>query len=188
MPPARFHTNIVMEPGALPCTSSCCCDVTIASAMVGLLSDTRVMFAPTFTTADRPTSRSIVAGSMSTDDPPAVPEPLATAVVSTWARAPGARTITKKTKTRAAARAGLESRGAPGVVQGFIGLLLANDFFGALVAADDLHGRHRLGSGRRCGHRRRTRGTGDLRRRRWLHGRAEQARRPHTGRGRRREV
>src|SRR6476659_3900724 len=132
MPPARFHTNIVMEPGALPCTSSCCCEVTIASAMVGLLSDTRVMFAPTFTTADRPTSRSIVAGSMSTDDAAAVPDPLAPAVES----------------TRAPARAGLESRGAPGVVQGFIGLLLADDFFGALVAAGDLHGRQRLGSGR----------------------------------------
>jgi hypothetical protein len=55
MPPARSHTNIEIVPGALPCTSSCCCDVTMASATSGLVSDTRVMPAATLNTAERPT-------------------------------------------------------------------------------------------------------------------------------------
>ena len=56
MPPPRSHTNSEIVPGAFPCSSSCNGEVTIASAMLGVVSDTRVMGCPTEMTVDRPTS------------------------------------------------------------------------------------------------------------------------------------
>ena len=47
-----------MVPGALPCRSSWLFDVTIASAMSGLVSDTRMMGVPISSTVDRPTTMS----------------------------------------------------------------------------------------------------------------------------------
>ena len=43
MLPPRSHTNIEIVPGTLPCTSSCFGDVTSASAMSALVSDTRAI-------------------------------------------------------------------------------------------------------------------------------------------------
>jgi hypothetical protein len=50
------HTNIEIVPGALPWISSWLGVVTIASATLGLVSETRVMPAPRFSSVDRPTS------------------------------------------------------------------------------------------------------------------------------------
>ena len=62
MAPALSQTNIEIVPGGLPWMSSCPGPVTIASAMSGTVSDTRVIAAPTLRMADRPTSRSISVG------------------------------------------------------------------------------------------------------------------------------
>jgi hypothetical protein len=49
--------------------SSCVGAVTIASATSGTVSDTRVIGVPTFSTVDRPTSRSISEAPSGTNDP-----------------------------------------------------------------------------------------------------------------------
>ena len=54
--PPRFHTNIEIAPGTLPWTSSWLGEVTSASAMSALVSDTRAIGEPTSTSVDRPTS------------------------------------------------------------------------------------------------------------------------------------
>ena len=62
MAPARSHTNSEMVPGCLPWMSSWVGAVTIASAMSGTVSETRAIGAPTFSTVERPTSRSTSVG------------------------------------------------------------------------------------------------------------------------------
>ena len=57
MPPARFHTNIEIVPGVLPLISSWFDDVTMASAMSALVSDTRAIGEPMSITIERPTIR-----------------------------------------------------------------------------------------------------------------------------------
>ncbi len=57
--PALSQTNSEIVPGFLPWMRSCEGAVTNASAMSGTVSDTRAIFAPTFSTVDRPTIRSI---------------------------------------------------------------------------------------------------------------------------------
>ena len=55
MPPALSQTNIEIVPAVLPWMSSWLGVVTIASATVGLVSETRVMAEPMFSSVERPT-------------------------------------------------------------------------------------------------------------------------------------
>ena len=53
--PLRSHTNIEIVPGVLPLTSSWLVEVTSASAMSALVSETREIGVPTSITVERPT-------------------------------------------------------------------------------------------------------------------------------------
>ena len=60
--PPRLHTNIEMAPGPLPWTSSWLGEVTSASAMSALVSETRAIGLPTSMSVERPTSRRTASG------------------------------------------------------------------------------------------------------------------------------
>ena len=106
--PARSQTNIVMVPGILPLTSSWLVDVTIASAMSALVSDTREIGVPTSMTIERPTSSRTGGMSSAKSTPPGA----ATAI-----------RMRKATNDPVTDAHGL--------------LLLPHDFVGAFVSADD---------------------------------------------------
>ena len=59
MAPALSQTNSEIVPGFLPWMSSCDGAVTSASAMSGTVSETRAIAAPTLSTVERPTIRSM---------------------------------------------------------------------------------------------------------------------------------
>src|SRR6188474_599432 len=182
MPPDRSQTNNEIVPGAFPCNSSCCGEVTIASATFGVVSDTRVIGSPTEITVDRPTSSwtSLVSDGVGAE---AVGSLLRATTPCNDCACGAAMVMATNSAT---ARNGLCGRGAPDADLGLMGILLTHDFFGPLVTADDFdrgrpidrRRREQNGSGPRDA---RPPGHGELGDR----GLAEQARRPDAGRARR---
>ena len=95
--PARSHTNIEIVPGVLPCSSSWLFDVTIASAMSGLVSDTRMIGAPISSTVDRPVTICTGIAGVSITALAAAAAAFVVGCVATCARrVPGCRTATTR--------------------------------------------------------------------------------------------